>query len=271
LVDKITTDGKQSWACKSSECDFVRQGNASLARCLKHAISCKFLEKSHPKAFEAAGKAAGECSLGATLEAAAETESSAIGAPSGNTSKRQKMDGQSTLNVNQIREAGKQKKAELHELWQNKVDHVIMRLVCVRGLVPHILDTDEWKELVHLLNPVYHPTSSSTFEDKIIPKEAAFVRQKQLEILRNSENLVLTFDGTSIRNPASFYTAHASTPDRRSFFLDAHVGSDERHTAEWISQNLIKVSFCIPIVQPSVFIFSDNQFCWRAQMGSSVL
>ncbi|KAK7041309.1 ribonuclease H-like domain-containing protein [Favolaschia claudopus] len=126
------------------------------------------------------------------------------------------------------------------DLFQKKVDLIIVRLICVRGLVPNLLDSDEWKELMGLLNPNYHPTGATVFTQKLIPQEAVFVREKQIKLLRECDNLVLTFDGTSTRNPASIYTAHATTPDRRSFFLDGHTGSDERHTADWIVTKLLK-------------------------------
>ncbi|KAJ7608836.1 ribonuclease H-like domain-containing protein [Mycena polygramma] len=228
-----------SWGCIAKKCDFVRSGHPSLDRAVKHATACQHLRESHREAHEAALKHAGALSLGAVLEAAGESCADATTSPAGTSNKKQKLK-QGKLQQASFLEAGKQRKADMLELWQNKVDHVIMRLICVCGLVPNIVDSEEWKEFCQLMNGQYHPTSASTFANKIIPQEAVFVRQKQIKILQNCENLVLTFDGTSIRKPASFYTAHASTPDRRSFFLDGHVGSDERHTADWITGKLLK-------------------------------
>jgi hypothetical protein len=74
--------------------------------------------------------------------------------------------------------AGKKQKVEAQKAYQAKVDHIIMRLICVRGLVPHILDSPEWKELMRTLNGQYHPTSSDLFEQKFIPQEAIYVREK---------------------------------------------------------------------------------------------
>lgn len=58
---------------------------------------------------------------------------------------------------------------------QAKLDHHIMKLICVAGLVPRILDSSEWKEFMATANPKYHPTPSDKFEEEIIPNEAAFV------------------------------------------------------------------------------------------------
>jgi len=73
-----------------------------------------------------------------------------------------------------------------------------MCLICVRGLVSNIINSPEWKELMHKLNGQYKPSSSDMFRNNYIPKEASLVCQKQLAILKNKENLILTFDGTTI-------------------------------------------------------------------------
>ena len=99
-----------------------------------------------------------------------------------------------------------------------------MQLLCVHGLILNVLDSPEWKELMNKLNGIYKPSSSDLFHDSFIPQEAVFVRSKQIELLRAEENLTLTFDGTTIRSNDSFYTAHATTPSRQSFFLDGHEG-----------------------------------------------
>jgi hypothetical protein len=87
-----------------------------------------------------------------------------------------------------------------------------MWLICVRGLVPNVLDSPEWKELMNKLNGTYKPSSSDAFRDSFIPQEAVFVQNKQIELLKAEEDLTLTFDGTTIRSNESFYTAHATTP-----------------------------------------------------------
>jgi hypothetical protein len=61
------------------------------------------------------------------------------------------------------------------------VDHVIIWLICVRGLVPNVLDSPEWKELMDLLNLDYHPTSATSFADVHIPCEGVFVCGEQIK------------------------------------------------------------------------------------------
>jgi len=124
-----------------------------------------------------------------------------------------------------------------------------MRLICVCGLVPNIVDSPEWKELMQKLNGTYRPSSSDLFRDTFIPQEAVFVQSKQIKLLKAEEDLTLTFDGTTIRINDSFYTAHATTPSRQSFLLDGHEGSGESHDRKWITDNLIKVSQLVCLIK----------------------
>jgi hypothetical protein len=146
-----------------------------------------------------------------------------------------------TLNVAPFRAAGTEVKVEANKNFQLEVDYIIMRLICVRGLVPNILDSSEWKDLTHKLNSIYKPTSSTTFREDYIPKEAAFVRNRQINLLKKEENLTLTFNGTTIRIQDSFYTAHATTPTWNTYLLDGHQGTDEHYDAAWIMDKLLKV------------------------------
>lgn len=132
--------------------------------------------------------------------------------------------------------AGKKAKAEELKAFNAEVNHITMHLITVWGLVPNILDSAEWKELMAKLNPSYHPHNSDDFTDWFIPQEAAFVPEKQISLLKKEHNLTLTFDGTTICKPESFYVAHAMTPQQKSFLLDANQGNGEWH-------NLMKVMY----------------------------
>jgi hypothetical protein len=82
-----------------------------------------------------------------------------------------------------------------------------MRLICVRGLVPNVIDSSEWKELMGLLNDVYHPTSADTLADKHIPREAVFVRQQQIEKSTTSRFHLMGL-GLDDKIPSTLYTQH---------------------------------------------------------------
>lgn len=128
------------------------------------------------------------------------------------------------------------------ERLQAKLDYHIMKLICVRGLVPNVIDSPEWKSFVTNANPKYDPTSSSKFVEVHIPSEAAKVRVLQLEHLGKRYNLTLTYDGGTTRKPQSVYTVHITTQDRRVFFVAGDEASREHHTAEHIRSVIIEVS-----------------------------
>lgn len=150
-----------------------------------------------------------------------------------------------------VKSGVKANKVAAKEQLQNDVDHIVMRLICVRGMVPNILNSPEWAELMTRLNPDYKPSSSSKFADNFVPKEASFVRQEQLKKLQQQENMTMSFDGGSTRN-ASLYLAHATTAadPRHSYFVEGHVGTDEHHTVDWVTDHIMKVcaSICASIV-----------------------
>jgi hypothetical protein len=196
---------KGSWGCvaQASGCTFLRQGNAQLERALKHATTCKILQANHTELWREAIQESGQNSLGARLENDLPAKKSPMEV-SADEPPVKRLKGQGTLNLADLRETGKKVKEEARQLFQDKVDHVIMRLICVRGLVPHVIDSPEWKELMGLLNGSYHATSATAFADKHIPREAVYVRERQIKILHTINNLTLTFDGNT--------TLHTSAP-----------------------------------------------------------
>ena len=220
--------GKDYYGCIAvDQCKWVRAGNAQESRILKHAAYCRFL---NPDLKQQAREHAASKSLGAKLENSKTVENTVTGAPVEPPIKKAKT---GSL-IHDFANAGRK------EL-QTKLDHCIMKLICVAGLVPHILDSAEWKEFMSIACPKYKATSSDLFEEKFIPDEAAFVRKQVLAILKKERNLTLTFDGNSTRKPQSVYTVHVTTKDRKSYFVDAYEGSDEHHTASWIKDKILKV------------------------------
>ncbi|KAF9549384.1 hypothetical protein CPC08DRAFT_648213 [Agrocybe pediades] len=255
------------WQCIAPNCDYHAKGNMQRSRILKHSVTCKELEKHDSTASKAAAAASVTGSLGHQLEAASTASQLSRVATSAQTSKpsaeSRPVIRQGTLDLVPLRAAGKAAKAAERKHFQDSVDHIITRLICVRGLVPNILGTPEWRELMNKLSSVYTPTPPDTFRHVIIPQEAAFVRDKQIKLLQKKNNLTLTFDGTTIRRNDSFYTAHATTPERSSYLLEAHEGSGESHDRVWIKDHLLKTVDVIGHDRWSA-LCSDNTAVTRA-------
>ena len=51
-----------------------------------------------------------------------------------------KLKGQATLDISQL-QGTRKKKEETRKAFQLKVDHIVMRLICICGLVPNIIDS----------------------------------------------------------------------------------------------------------------------------------
>ncbi|KAJ7439427.1 ribonuclease H-like domain-containing protein [Mycena galericulata] len=150
--------------------------------------------------------------------------------------------GQPKLDSTSFRDAGKKKSREEQNAWQKKADHLLMILICKCGLVPNLLDSDDWAAFVTHLNPTYTATGSKKFTTQYIPQEAALVRQRTKHALQQSRDLTYTTDGTSTRRGDQFYTYHACTPSRDVYFLGGHFGTKESHNAEWIKNGVLQAS-----------------------------
>jgi hypothetical protein len=110
---------------------------------------------------------------------------------------------------------------------QEKVNHCIMKLICVNGLVPNILDSNNWTELMNVLNHCYKVTHADDFTRTIIPNEAAHVWKLALARLQKEQNLTLTFDSNSTHQSESVYFVHVTTKNCESYFLNGYEGSEE--------------------------------------------
>jgi hypothetical protein len=195
-------NGKDYYGCVASGCYWFRAGNAQESRILRHVPSCRHLTQEL-KLF--ANEHAAGSSLGAKLDtlqsAETVTDSLAVVQPI----KRAKSLTEDAIVLN-FSNAGRK------EL-QTKLDHCIMKLICVAGLVPHILNSSEWKEFMAITNAKYQVTSSNKFKGDIIPRESVYVRKQVLQILQGQKNLTLTFDGNSTQKSQLVYTVHVTTKD----------------------------------------------------------
>ncbi|KAJ3767396.1 hypothetical protein FB446DRAFT_707851 [Lentinula raphanica] len=156
----------------------------------------------------------------------------------------QKKTKQTTLDVKVLKATGKKKEESMRAEAQLRVDHLIIRLICARGLVPEILNSPEWQELLKTMNPKIKVKTSKVFRDELIPKEAIFVRQEQHKALSEIS--------TNIRRKDTIYTVHAIKPSREAYLLDGAQGASENHTAEWVKGKIIPVSIASVLNHPDV-------------------
>ncbi|CDO75074.1 hypothetical protein BN946_scf184703.g4 [Trametes cinnabarina] len=242
---------KKYWRCLAPRCTFFRAGPPQPKRILKHAMVCRAFPVDERRK---ANEFAAAYSLGAKLGEVQEEDVRAASSNKGGTTERSA--GSPAGGVAVVSHAGSQPKQKTlggavlavgREELKAKLDFHIVKLICVRGLIPNVIDSREWKDFVHTANPRYKPTSSSTFADVHIPAEAAKIRILQIEYLRNQTHLTLTYDGATTQKPQSVYTIHVTTQDRRVFFMDGAETSRDSHTAEKVKSILLEVMEVIGI------------------------
>ncbi|PPQ80645.1 hypothetical protein CVT25_001653 [Psilocybe cyanescens] len=189
VIKSQGTDNTPTWSCVAPMCSHTAMGFPQNSRVLEHSASCTALREYDRAIYDEAHRAAVSGSLGAHLK---ESESPAgyLHSPSpspATVSSNSLITTQGTLNLTTLQAEGAKSRADSHKKFQQQVDHIIVRLICVRGLVPNLIDSPEWKELMHKLNGIYKPISGDTFRDSYIPKEAAFhMRLPQHKILISS-------------------------------------------------------------------------------------
>ena len=118
---------------------------------------------------------------------------------------------------------------------QIQLDTAILLLVCTAGIPLTVADSPEWKRAwVLATNNKYRPPSSGTLTDSLIPSEAARINQETLKLLmsRSVDFATIGFDGGATAGRDSFVTVHATTSDRRAFFLDGKPTTNVKHTGE---------------------------------------
>lgn len=274
MVHKIT--GKEYHCCVAApKCTYIRSGAPQKARLLKHSTGCIYLTsklKLHAEDWSSAdslglwyilwpgcpdGSYDDNCAwIGKKVGALPDVEEGLTaatakgdGRPVGPAQKRPRLDELSSPNTpcssstqlsqSSIREVTI---AAGRKALNQKLNHHVLKLICIRGVVPSLIDSPEWKDFTADANPKYHPASSTTFMTSYIPAEASHIRKIQYTRLQQETNLSITYDGGTTRKPQSVYTVHITTIERKVYFIEGHEASRENHTAEHIKEFIYAVS-----------------------------
>ena len=135
--------------------------------------------------------------------------------------------------------------AEMFQMEGKKVlkengDQALVEFVICCGIPPHVLQKRHFRKFVNALNGKYTPPSRTTFEDSLVPSYAAAVRVAIINHLKESWDLMISFDGGKL-GKKKFYSIHATTPNRQSFCLDLDDVTRLSQTGEYIYELLKKV------------------------------
>ena len=134
-------------------------------------------------------------------------------------------------------------KTEVKKLKDLKSNQAVLKLICTLGLAPTIVNTNEWKTVVHSFDASTDTYSSTKFADTCIPAEAICVTDEAIVHLKKLNNPTISFDGGTTRATESIYTIHITTPkSRQAYLTKGSERSGESHTGEQIADKLLKVT-----------------------------
>ena len=131
-------------------------------------------------------------------------------------------------------------------------EHHLIKLICVQGLVPEVLGSQEWKDYENFMKEggpnCYMKTPSPLhFLTSLIPVEAAWVQKKVSQVIASERFLMLSFDGLYCHSK-SIYTTHATTEDHIMYFLDGRDVTGEVHDAQFVKNLIVLVQILNSVV-----------------------
>ncbi|KIJ35941.1 hypothetical protein M422DRAFT_261695, partial [Sphaerobolus stellatus SS14] len=157
---------KYFYRCVGEGCHLFRKGRPQRDRVLKHATSCIFLKEdlkdlANDMALEnAPGNEVSDEHSRLKGHGLFETLVSENDEPANKKQKSANGPKQQTLeqSVAKVSQENLQKSLEL----------IFVKLICVHGMVPTLIDVDPWKDMLKLLNPKAPIVSSDTVQEKLI-------------------------------------------------------------------------------------------------------
>ena len=124
-----------------------------------------------------------------------------------------------------------------------KSNQAVLEFICALGLAPTIVNTNEWKTVVHSFDTSANTYSSTKFADTCIPAKAIHVTDEAIAHLKKLNNLTISFDGGTTWATKFIYTIHITTPQsRQAYLIEGSERSGESHTGEQIADKLLKVN-----------------------------
>lgn len=224
--------------------------NRGTDRVSKHALKCKKLQNSQTSESKSNRKFLVNYAITTAPSARLETKTTGPTAgaeSSGDGAVALKAVGDEKTGENPWFKEGREKGMKKKHL---KMDLAILKLLCVAGLPTHLVDYDEWTELLNIADPSYEPATRDVLESHQIPTEAEYVRQKQLERLMEMEDLTISYDGGTSTGREAFWTVCISTPNGEVYLVKVSEATAESHDAKFI----------VELVRPVCFILADQVF-----------
>lgn len=140
----------------------------------------------------------------------------------------------------------KMSKAEGKKARALTANQAVLNLICGTGIPPSVVDSNEWKHFVEILDNTVHVYSGASFSETYIPAEALRVTEEAIKKLSKMKNLTISYDGGTTKRVESIYTIHVTTPDsRQSYLIEGSEKSGLSHTGQQIAEEILKVFYMV--------------------------
>jgi hypothetical protein len=230
---------KHFWRCTGSvgeRCN-VYWSNRPSGRVLKHAMACTRLD---PELKKRAIQAAAKKAPSRRLKDAEEAELHALDMKKPKLDDAKEGDPAKHVFFQKAEVMGKQIRAA-------KLDLLIVKLFAVAGLPTHLASRPVWRDFIGVLDPKFKNPTRDMLENEMIPSEAAECLERQLAYLCTQLNLTVSGDGGTTTGKEAFWTCHISTDgidgERKVYMTECAEATGESHTAEWIGNFFLRVTF----------------------------
>ncbi|CAG8854579.1 5798_t:CDS:2, partial [Gigaspora margarita] len=121
------------------------------------------------------------------------------------------------------------------------INRALVKAFIVCGIPFHIIENPFFVELLKTLRPAYEPPSKDVLSGRYLAQETAFVNQAIIKQLNDSNNLTIACDGWSNPSNESIWNFVVYTPARCQYLWSLRNLSSERHTQEFLAEEITNI------------------------------
>jgi hypothetical protein len=155
---------------------------------------------------------------------------------------------QTTLNFEKIK---------LNESRVREIDSILLKTFVCCNIAFNIVENPFFIELLKALCTGYNPPSRRKLATELLEKEVIRINLKIEKVLNNTLNLTLAIDGWTSPTGRSFWNFVILTPTRQEYLYSIQDLSEEKHTGNFLAEEILKVINSIGIKKFAAII-TDN-------------
>jgi hypothetical protein len=136
------------------------------------------------------------------------------------------------------------------------LDRELVRFIVGCNIPFKVADSPFFKQFIHTLQPRYKAPSATRISDSLFWDEAARVTRKTMTEIKQNRNLTIALDGWTDRGK-SLYAFNVMTSDRRVYLYALLDFSEEKHTADFLGVETLKIIEAIGVERIAAIV-TDN-------------